>query len=319
MDLKKEKTVMIVILIAINAFFAYNIVSHRYNEEYIDATTIQNAIEILSHGGIQIEPDTLPNKKISMPIYESRFFDSYNEKVVKILSGSETEKTFSLPDGMRFVAKNGDTVEMSDGFEIVFLSSEANKYIAFYRIVSDVAILDRSSLSDDILEPIKKKLISDASAVVGYAETGAECTAVYFDAVSGYHVAVFSQMMDGVPIYGNDLFCVIDSEKLLYMEGLWSFLPTDAKYSSQLTDQINILFMEKNRVDDEREKREDVLSEEADHTAELKIDKLDNVYCTYFNEDKTGFFFVPAWRITYDDGTEAVYDAQSGVRYIEVK
>ncbi len=316
MDLKRVKTVMIIILIAINAFFAYNIVSDHYEQNYIDETTVVNAIEILSRDGINVDFESFPKKRISLPIYESRFFDSYNENVVSLLSGSAVERTFSLPGGMRFVSQNGDTVEISGRFGVVFLSCNADRYMAYSKIIDDALSSNGSAVSSAVLEDIKQKLVSDVSASVGYAKMGAECVSVHYDPASEYHVAVFSQTMDGVQIHGHDMFCVIEGENLLYMEGLWSFLPTDEKYSSQLTDQINILFMEKKRLEDESKELEENDAFDIERES-VRIESIDNVYCTYLNEDRMGLYFIPAWRITYDDGTESVYDAQSGTRYVK--
>lgn len=318
MDLKRIKTVMIVILLAINAFLIYNIASDYFEKNYIDDATLQNTAQILSRSGIDIDLSCVPSKKLTSSIYESFFLDDYNEKAAVLLSGSEIENAFSVPDGMRFVAKNGDQIEFSDRFGVVFTSAEANRYIAFSEIISSAFAMESLPVDKDdaVVARLKDLLSSDASPTVGYAKMDVSCTGNYFVESTGYRILKFTQTMDKVPVYGHDVFCVIEGEKLIYMEGIWSFLPTDAKYSSQLYDQVNILFMEKKSIDQIRADREKAGIEVQ---TEYRVEKVDSVYCTYFNDGKTGVYFIPAWRITYDDGSESVYDAQSGIKYVGVE
>lgn len=316
MDLKRIKTVMIVLLIAVNAFFLYNIISNYRENNYIDDATISNACEILEKSEIYVERAAVPKKKIDLSVYESFFYDSHNESIVEAVSGSGVERTFSLPDGMRFVSENGDTVEFTGQFGISYLSHAAKREDDFEKIIEDAVFRGEAFIVESVYKKTKNMLSDDVSPTVGPAKLGVVCAATHFDDKSGYSVIKFTQTMDGTPIYSHDVFCVFDGEELLYMSGLWCFLPTDAKYSSQHYDQINILFMEKKNIEKEREENKDA---EENAEPEYRIEKVDAVYCTYFNNDKSGVYFIPAWRITYGDGRESVYDAGSGTRYVGVE
>ncbi len=317
-DLKRIKTVMILILVAINAFFVYNLVSDHLEKNYINDATVKNAVEILTREGIEIDVSAVPKKKLTLPIYESIFDEEHNEKVVALFSDADIESTFSIPDGMRFVTKNADQIEFSEEFGIVFVSGESDRYTDFSNMIASVPQTDflPAETDDALIKSVKEMLSADTSASVGYAKLGAQCTGVYDDETTGYRFLRFSQTMDKTPIYGHDIICVADGEKLLYLEGLWSFLSTDAEYSSQLYDQVNILFMEKKSIDAVKAEHE---AAGLEVQTEYRIEKIDSVYCTYFNDSKTGIYFIPAWRITYFDGSESVYDALNGIQYVGVE
>ena len=314
MDLKRIKTVMIVILIIINAFFVYNLAIEYRDRVYIDDSVLEDAVNILSRSGIEIASDIIPKKKPDTPVYEGLFGEDYNESVAKLLSGSEIESAFSIPQGMRFVAENGSVVEISTDYDVVFYSSDADRYAAFSGIISGALANGTVDDTADFSKDLYDLLCRDISASVGYESFGAVCDGVYRDKESGYSIVKYSQTLGDAPLYGHEIYSVFDRDSLVYMEGKWTFLSTNKEYSSQLYDQVNILFMEKKSVDKtlaeykERGETPDI---------SLEIAALDSVYCTYFNDDRSGLYFIPAWCITYADGRSVVYDTHSGMQYVE--
>lgn len=312
MDLKRIKTIMIIILLLINVFFAYNLVREYRDEYYIDNETIENAVQILSRSGIKIDREIIPDKKLHSPVYEGLFAEDHKEKVAALISGTDIESAYSTPDGMRFVAKNGSIVEISDALDIAFWAPAADRYTVFSSIISD-ALRNSEKIDEiEVVEAIKSTLSDGVVDGDGHVEMTCECTGVFFDPKTGYHVVRFEQMIDGAYIYGHKLFFVVNGNEPIYMEGNWTFVSTDNKYSSQMIDQINILFMEKKAVDQKNKELSGGIV--PDHT----VNSIDVVYCTYFNDDKTGIYFIPALRITYDDMHESVYDMQSGIPYSEI-
>lgn len=309
---KNIKTVMIVILLAVNVWLIYLLAGRYRAQTYLDSDLLRNTVEILARDEIYLTVDQLDARRRGADVYAAELCDDYFEQVAAIFTSSPVTEVFPTPTGMRFITEREETVSVSVGFDLTYVCAGASRE-AFSGLCTTIAGEGEPvAVGGFSLRSLRDTLDTLLSSTVSGGGSVAPAHAkLCFDAAwqqDGYTLMQCSQEMDEKKINGHTVVCLFDEEgKLLYLNGTWSFLSLAHNYSAQLYDQINILFMEKAALADLR------ASGEVEGAMTLESLSLCYILNTASDDDgRSMVYYSPAWRIRYVDGTEHLYSAVTG-------
>lgn len=334
MNWSSVKNLLIAILIAANLFLLYNIERQDRTRGYIDAEEVRGAAELLSERGLDVEASTVPQEKFKASVYESLYSDEYYIGAAETLSGSPREVLLSLPNGgFSITAENGAIAELDAEFGFAYMKY-GNFVSAAYTEITAENFASEAALWDEIGASRLNMLISLAENFLE-AYSGddyilsAKIVDSYHDSGSGLTYLLAQQMLDGYPIYSHNAVCVFEGDSLVYSAGRWYFASLDGEYSTELIDQVNILFTDLETLrsyistpfaladisDDLSDAQPSDDAVESDEAVLPAVKSMQACYVIYWNADKTALYFIPAWQIDHTDGSVLVYNATNGTVY----
>lgn len=336
MNWSSVKNLLIAILVAANLFLVYNIIRQNRTRGYIPAEEAAGAVELLAERGLLVDEDVIPLKKIKAEVYESVYSDEYYTKAAQAMSASPREMLLALPEGgFSITAQNGDLAEFDTEFGFRYTKNDKLDSKAYTDITAE-SFWEMSkswqSLSGSRMKPLAKKadafLNSRASAD---SELHTEIKVGYTDPQSGLAYLYAMQFIGEGEIYSHFAVCVFEGETLISAHGRWFFDDLQGDYSTEIIDQINILFSDLNELRSDMavysaewdgdvsdggfsdyERPENEMKEFSEFPG---ITDMNLCYITYWNADKTTLYFVPAWQIDHTDGVATVYNAINGTTY----
>lgn len=309
---KHIKTVMIAILLVVNVWLISLLVSRYRAQTYLDSDLLQNTVEILGRDEIYLTVDQLDARRRDADVYAAEMSDDYFEQLAGIFTTSSITEVFPTPTGMRFITESEETISVSDGFDLTYVSAGASRETMETLCAAIINGGETAAVGSFSLRSLRETLDSLLSSTVSTGGNVAPAHAkLCFDAAwqrDGYTLIQCSQEMDGRKINGHTVLCLFDEGgTLLYLDGTWSFLSLVRNYSAQLYDQINILFMEKAALADLR------ASGEVEGAVTLESLSLCYILNTAAADDGGSMvYYSPAWRIRYTDGSEHLYSAVTG-------
>ena len=301
MNWGKIKTIIIVIIIFMNVFFIYNIHRQNRNIYYIDSKTINTACELLAKDNINITPETIPDKKLSVSILESVFDPAYYDIVVSKISGTENYSRRIINNGIEFnIAKNNDIYIFSET-DILYM-----KYISngFDGDVEKVYTEINPNRLTGHIKTVKNYLLWKKDNQSSTAEFDLVINKGYHDSASDTYYIYFTQMIDSYLIHECEFIAVIRDNTVLYLEGQLVNNEISKSHQTTLIDQINILFKE----------RADIVAN-GDEFEMLHISSLSPEYYINWNQERDIMFLIPAWKIVYENGDIVMRDAVNGNVY----
>lgn len=291
MNSKNILKLLAVLLILANIVLLIMVLSAYKEKYYIDDSYIENTYSIFNNEGIEIESGAIPNEKFSGNIYSAATDEDYYETVAKNITGETISTRFLMPGGFALTTEKGKSLEFSEDYYFKYSFSE-----------TETVPLSPFS-AETVSYGMKNKLFDLASEFLSAKDEGlypsdAEILNVSYDQPSELYYIMLAQTVNGVALHGHELLLVIDKEgSVRYAEGKWCFFYNTERYSSQIYDQVNILFIDK--------------ASRAEENAPGII-RVAPYYIIYSNEEDSSVLLVPAWRIDYSDGTYKLYDAENG-------
>lgn len=298
---KNIETFLIIVLLAVDAALAFMLFRQR-NIEVYDKDTVAEIQSIFGASGIEVADDILTEKTEDMKFCKSDAGGSNSpQKSIpsKLLRG-EISETFIIPDGFVFFTSTGET-----------LTVKSNSSFTYSYGIS--AIPDEKGTKIEDNNELKKwrQLLSEYFDT----EESEENLGFTIDDISktssGTSVHI-TQTLDGVKITNNTLYCVFDSEKMIFADGTWCFLRISEKRTAHLFDRVNILFIEKGEIDKAAAKDESNTEEDNDDTQKLKIKSITQCYRAFCDIGTSSFSFIPSWIIEYESGDISYYNAING-------
>ena len=241
------KNMLIAILVGANLFLIFNIVKQDRTRGYIEPEEVAGAVELLSLRGLSVDEASVPLEKFGGSVYESRYNDEYYTEVAETVTSSKREMLVSLPNGgFSITASNGEVVEFDTEFGFLYAKYDKTNTNAYTDITADSfgVLSDKGeSISGSRMKLLSKRAKSflDARVPVDYVLC-AEITDGFEDQTSGLTYLLASQTLGGHDVYSHYAVCIFDGEELIGAYGRWYFAPFDADYSTELMDQVNILF-----------------------------------------------------------------------------
>lgn len=337
MNWSSVKNLLIAILVAANLFLVYNIIRQDRIRGYIPAQEITGAVELLAERGLTVAQECVPLEKVKGVVYESLYSDEYYTEAAQTLSASEREMLIALPEGgFSITAQNGAVAEFDTEFGFRFTANDKSNEAAYTVITAD-SFYDTAekwqALSGSRMKSLEKQAeVFLNSCVSADSDLYGEVTDGYFDPQSGLSYLLAAQRIGGGEIYSHFAVCVFEGESLIGAYGRWYFGDLEEDYSTEIIDQVNILFSDLGElssrlvrpfsveigdtVQTDEEKETNVPLTETSETEELPaVTGMKLCYITYWSADKSALYFMPAWQIDHIDGCITVYNATNGTTY----
>ncbi len=319
MNWASVKNLLILMLAAANVFLIYNIAVQNRNKSYISEAELQNAAELLSARGQELELSSIPLRRVDADIYEGSYpgDESYYTGVAERLSGVERSKLriYTMPDGStRISTGESDTVRMdlefTEDFRFSYWGNGNSPGAAYNEITAD-NFEEKSQEHDELgkirMAALSKLAIAFLGADSSESELGARIDGGFADKESGLGYLLISQRLNGVEIFRHRVVCVFLGERLIHASGRWYFEGLSGKYDYELYDQVNILFTNFSELSAS-------LGLESGETLPA-VKEMSSCYATYMDPDKTALYFIPAWKLTHSDGRVVVYNAAQNTLY----
>ena len=335
MNWSSVKNLLIAILVAANLFLVFNIVRQDRTRAYISESELHDAIELLDARGYSVSADTVPMKKFKAPVFESRYGDEYYTDVAEALAASEREMLFTLPSGgISISTKNGAWMEFDNEFDFRYSAFDNPNTAAYTEITADT--FAGKSGSEGTLGTAKMKSLSSSATnfLCKLQDSDSELSAKItggFIGSDGYTYILAEQYLGEYKVYSHYAVCVFEGDKLIFAHGRWYFSKTNEDYSTELCDQINILFSDMATLksmsasaytaEDDGEAVSGAPNTSAD-AQEIKLSAVSAItpcYAVYWNSNKTALYFIPAWQIDHIDSLTIVYNATNATVYSSTK
>jgi|GEM_PF-7103601 Uncharacterized protein conserved in bacteria len=309
MNWGKIKTVIIILMLAVNLFFVYNIYIQHRNIYYINEKTIQAACDLLKADNIMVSADIIPDKKLSLSILESVFERDYYDTVVSKISGTENHTKRIINNGVEFnIARNNDIYIFSDT-DVLYMKYISNDFGG--KNLNNVNVEDYTEMNSGRLQS-HVKTIKDYLMWQKDGQSGVnvyDITAVkgYYDEAGDRYFIYCVQTIDSQLVNECEFVAVIHNGIVQYLEGKLINNEIFRSHHTALIDQVNILFMEKS----------DILSNhQTEETAGIfNITALSSQYYINWNQERDIMFLIPAWMIMYENGDTVIRDAVNGSVY----
>ncbi|MBQ7821795.1 MAG: hypothetical protein IJ391_05885 [Clostridia bacterium] len=305
MNFRNVKIFFIVLLVAVNIFLLFSYMSSDIRSSHIDDETINNITQVLSSHGVTVNTQTIPRESYRADIIEASFDAGYYERVAQAVSMSEKESVNIMPDNsLRIIMKNGDsfTLDRRFGFEFVSESMTPMSISEFAAIFSAEENAFGLGFAKTSLTSDEKKLVNALLAPESMTNADSpfayKLTAVYSN--DSAKVVVCDQTVDGTNVHEHTMYIEITNGSISRAAGIWFFAESMERYSSNLYDQLSVLFAELDH-------KNSIPAENA--VSEYSITDMGFTYCIYWNTRQDGLFLIPAWEIVTDRDETRIYNA----------
>ncbi len=290
MNSKTILKILAVLLVSVNIILFFMVSSVYRSKYYISDGYIENTVSIFEKDGITVKAGAIPQKRFPGNVYSMSADTDYYEKVSANITGEAVATRFLIPGGYEILTESGKSVEFADGYFFKYL------YRADY---VPEKVNGTESVSYGTKRRIEESIESFLSAGDdGYYPSELTVSDIKLDSEKGIYSASVTQTAAKTPIYGHTLSVILDKdENVLYAEGKWSFTYDAERYTSQIYDQVNILFIDKAEAADDKP---------------TSVHKVSPCYIIYRDEASSSVLFVPAWKIEYEGGAYKIYDAVNG-------
>ncbi len=325
MNWSRVRVLLIVCLLIIDGILGLMILYRFRGENTVSGAALDDAVALLSEGGIAIERETVPTAITRDAVYRVPVSENGYRTALSAMVSSPVSGIYLLPSstGMSVVFENGDRAEYYH-----------NLYLTYTKSGDNPASNDWATLSSDFDETPTAytacNLRRDAAAreaaetaeiflaALTYREEDSTVSlrprtdAVYttpLDTV--YLVELCEELIPGAgnrtasTLYGTHMRVLVEGDCVWYLTGTWvPFLP-DAVYDAKKLDQINILFSELKRytaanasyAETPPAEPDSAITEDAAQTV-TSIVEMQSVY--YMLWDGAGQLYLrPAWRFLY--------------------
>lgn len=306
------KTVTICLLLLVNVWLIFLLAERHAERTYPDANALQNTVEILARDGIHLTADQLSHANPDADIYAAILREDYYEAAAALFSASPIDNVFPTPRGVRILTEAGDSFSFGADYSVSYLRGGENRE-ELVNLAEEIPVQgEKLSPGSLKLRKLRQNLKDLLEAHVGGSGTAAVGTRLTFDEVycmGDRYLVRCSQTVDGRLLLNHQVSALCSAEgELLLLDGTWSFLSLVRNYSAPLYDRINILFIEKDAVEELRTHGEAAES--------LTLESLSLCYVpSSAGEAESGeraVYFSPAWCIAYTDGTVHVYHGITG-------
>lgn len=341
MNWSRIKTVLIFLLLAANIYLLFVIISQHRVSARVDPSEIEEASALLLRDGITIGPDALSGERLDLKVWRSAYGRGVSdgglrEYVIGRLFG-QAGYTQSLTAAGVDVAVDGiGTLNFIDSDPLYFRfiaegcdydgsADEAASDPASDRQVSFVRKLNLANQLESFLAGEESPISSsDARADI-------RVDLAIYDRAGRRYVAHYVQRIDGVDIDGAEGFFSVKSDRVDYFSGSVILMSGAASYNAELLDEINILFLERDAMRSGYETEpeatsapdgdEALPSDVADTAPEpekkrVTVTGTSAVYCVIWNSDRSEYYLIPSWTITYSDGAVSTRNAVNGSQIV---
>lgn len=325
MNTKNVKTAIIVMLVMANIFFLWKIYILNAETSRLPQQMIEDAAKTLTRGGLNIlNEEIVPDIKPQNYIYEGEYSSEIFEEIAKSISESEITNTFLTPEGTSYnagdykftfpslAASPGESPNLEvDYFKISItklsqleeLEKSAAEAYDIYKNYDDLEKKTESLIING-LKGYKRMDIAKAEKAIEnflkkYQTDGIDFETVGYQKNDTSIYIVIRQKLDGLAFNSHTVFAEISDGKVLTFSGKWYFGAFVGRYKMPLLDAVNILFKC-------LEKDESITAENIKNLIGVDL------YYSILWHERTKFYLIPTWRISFDDGAVLSYSAVTG-------
>jgi hypothetical protein len=245
--------------------------------------------------------------------------DNYYDNTVEKISGTDNYNKRIINNGIKFtVSENQDVYEfdVSTIFSFKYIKNGADKNV--YGRYDNDSDLAPSTLGNGKInkyrELIFNFLFGNNNQTTSFTNENSVDIYATYKLTDNADVLFCRQKINGHNIINCDFTVVISGDKIQYVSGIIIFNDTYKNYSTTMYDQINILFIEKQYIDEYRASAADDLYA-AEESAEFTISSITFDYCINWNATRNKYYLIPAWTITYQNEEVRIRNAANGNIY----
>ena len=272
MSWKNIKTFMIILLLIACIIVGSMLWLNGDNEPYT-MDSLEKAAKLMADSGIILEGRQLLGNFDGMKLFRFTLPQDYPEKVAERLTVGQITDVFTVPDGVAIRTDKGESLFIGSDFTINYRS-----------LFTDVGFSE-----------------SEAETLLAPTCQSPEFGMVRNDSTQNAGEVVYTQTLGDMPIPENQIKCNFVDGRLTSFEGKWCFPDKCSAFSAPLRDYLNIMFIERERVNAE--------NTGVETKKELTVKELEKCYGIESNESKTSFILIPSLNIIYREGERAIHSA----------
>lgn len=285
MNWKHVKSFLICLAVLVDILLIKFCFDYYKTRDYTARDTAEDAAAVLASHGIEVSPDLLAVRADSAPTRRCAYTrEDYARLVFSLLTGETPSGIFLLPSGICAVTAAGDTATLGYDLSIAFTAADrdadiiAKSYVESVPATADISAVRRAF-----------------ERLLGLPEGGSQGIAA--TSAGGYLFFTLTAAADGIPLTTGDCVFAYLGTELVYVRGSYLFLATDADAVEPLLTRANILLSEQRRG------------------AVGRVTDIALCYAPYEDTAAEQLLLLPAYRVTYADGSVSIVQAQSGEKY----
>lgn len=297
------KHILVGILLLANLFLGFSLFSIQNESRYISADAIESVSRLLAENHIFVAEDAVDRKIVNIPILSGELYSESYTQIAVSMSDSTVERSFNTPGGLMVTLENGDRWTFSDDMQIAYTAAAASPIgDETLEALSPCAEKSAKKTQNTVLaflnriESVGKKLshtVSDMNwklRILGTNDGIIYCTA--------------AQYLQNTPLHHFSVIFAVQNDTVIGMKGYLCFAYPTQTISSQLLDQVNILYTVKTKI-----------AEDRPDAAAVSIQTLSLCYTIYYHTSSNSFYLIPAWQVTLSDGYIYTINAINGEFY----
>lgn len=309
----KITTFFLVLLLCANLYLGYNIYRQYVNTRLIGEDSLEKTALLLSESGIGLAEDAVGRVKPEYTVYSFGDFDGaerYYMNAATLISGGDVSDSLTqhmINNGVRIINRdNGDAFEFYEGgFELLYASGgDAAIYQTYVENADAYTELSSAAVKESVRQ-LERFLFGEESVKLFGADDGLGLEYKSGFTADGIQFLSVIQTAAGKELRGCEAVCAISGGSLRYISGSLVIGGSYGEYTASLTDQINVLF-------EEREYIGELNGGFSDDAADNVISSLECVYTASWSADRRNIYLVPAWKISYVGGYSHIRSMLSG-------
>ncbi len=285
MNWKHVKNLFLLLLIAVNLLLFYFVYSDYSETAFTDPVTAENVAALLRADGISVSETLLTKKNdtaktLSVP-YDR---EQYLLTAAAVLLGAAPDGIYLLPNGIRAETADGESAVLLGDLTISYRGKDSGNAAA--EVCRQPSA--HAPLSEEALETAVKAF----SALLDLPEETVQAADIY--AKEGFTFLTITQSADGIPFSGITCTFGMTRGALVYAEGRHFFGAPQQSEEAPLLNRVNILLKERERG------------------TRGTVTDISLCYALYEATESESLLFVPAYTVTYADGSVSTVNAISG-------
>lgn len=300
MNLGRIKTLAIAILLVMNIVFLALFLGRTNAASTYDARLIDSAVVSCRKSGLTVDPQLLKGKIPSYPV----FTGDISPLLGKLTGLADANRmAFEEVTGGARLTGEDEAFFFGNDFSFSYTSDEKTELPSvlyssgFYPLQSHYKISDAMEKTVDAF--LEEHHLLSAAERAGYT--------LSFDACygsGGDHIVCLSQCIDGMRT-SFTLYFLVSGGRVISADGSLCLLSPERRMTADGIGPLQILFAEKNRLDD--------AAGSGDREEKVLLD-LAYGYVAYFDTDGS-FYLVPILTLSYEDGSSSHYNYVNGKEY----
>lgn len=275
MNWKYVKTLLIVLLLAVNCMLGY-LAYNAYSETaFTDLSTAESTVRVLAEGGIKVSADMLAVKNDSAKTFVGEYSrEDYLLSVAAFLLGEEPNGIFLLPSGIIAEGSSGKTVLLHNDLSVHYAAADEEEQTDILPLTDEEELKNARELFASLL---------------GYNK----------EAFGGMPVEKRGEMLllsvsqseGGIPLFGYDCTFGVKDGKIVFADGKHFFGEFAEDGEAPLLNRTNILLSEKARG------------------SVGTVEKIELCYVLYEDTKQDLLRLIPAYSVSYADGNTSIINA----------